>query len=157
MSMQQRKIESKIGPLYLVGSENGIAGVFWSDQSLPAGRGEVLLRAEIEISEYLAGKRKVFTLPLELKGSEFQRIVWRELEKIPYGQTISYGELARRVGKIGAARAVGSANGKNPICLIVPCHRVIAANGGFGGYSGGLEKKKFLLELERYPSSSSIL
>jgi methylated-DNA-[protein]-cysteine S-methyltransferase len=101
-----------------------------------------------QLSDYWAGRRTSFDLPLELGGSPFQRRVWRALQDIPYGDTISYGELARRIGVPSAARAVGVANGHNPICVIVPCHRVIGADGGLTGFGGGLERKRLLLEHE---------
>ncbi len=104
------------------------------------------LRAQL--ADYFAGHRQVFDLPLTMTGSPFQRRVWRALQDIPYGETISYGELARRIGVPSAARAVGVANGHNPVCVIVPCHRVIGADGSLTGYGGGLERKRLLLELE---------
>ena len=106
-------------------------------------------RAECEqLISYFEGERVTFDLALELAGTPFQRRVWQELCAIPYGCAISYAELARRIGKPGASRAVGSANGRNPVSIIVPCHRVIAADGGLGGYGGGLDRKRWLLEHE---------
>jgi len=107
----------------------------------------VLKEAATQLDEYFAGERTTFDVAIELDGTEFQRAVWRELSKIPYGETISYGELARRVGRPKGPRAVGQANGKNPIAIIVPCHRVVASN-GLGGYGGGLAMKRALLALE---------
>jgi methylated-DNA-[protein]-cysteine S-methyltransferase len=101
-----------------------------------------------QLAEYFAGRRTVFDVPLAISGSPFQRRVWRALQDIPYGETISYGELARRIGVPSASRAVGVANGHNPISVIVPCHRVIGADGSLTGYGGGLERKRVLLELE---------
>src|SRR5688572_5390755 len=101
-----------------------------------------------QLLEYLAGKRREFELPLDLRGTEFQVAVWRALCAIPYGETISYGEQARRVGRPNAPRAVGAANGANPIAIVVPCHRVVNADGKLGGYGGGLPLKKRLLALE---------
>lgn len=109
----------------------------------------VLKLATEQLKSYFAGLLDHFDLPLAFRGTEFQNKVWSELTKIPYGQTISYGELARRVGSPKASRAVGLANGKNPIAIIVPCHRVIGANGTLTGYGGGLPRKKKLLELEQ--------
>jgi methylated-DNA-[protein]-cysteine S-methyltransferase len=106
-------------------------------------------RVESQLREYFAGERQVFDLPLEAKGSDFQKRVWAELLRIPFGQTISYGELAARVGRPGAARAVGRANATNPIALIVPCHRVIGSNGKLTGYAFGNELKEKLLDWER--------
>ncbi len=105
-------------------------------------------RAAKQLLEYLAGKRRDFDLPLDLRGTEFQLAVWRALCAIPYGETISYAEQARRVGRPNAPRAVGAANGANPIAIIVPCHRVVNADGKLGGYGGGLPLKKRLLALE---------
>ena len=101
-----------------------------------------------QLADYWAGRRVGFDLPLEMTGSPFQRRVWRALQDIPYGETTSYGELARRIGVPSASRAVGVANGHNPICVIVPCHRVIGADGSLTGFGGGLERKRLLLELE---------
>jgi AraC family transcriptional regulator of adaptative response/methylated-DNA-[protein]-cysteine methyltransferase len=102
-----------------------------------------------ELTEYFAGERKAFTVPLVMKGSEFQERTWRGLLALPYGQTKSYAELARDIGAVNASRAVGHANGLNRIAILVPCHRVINADGELGGYGGGLWRKRALLELER--------
>jgi methylated-DNA-[protein]-cysteine S-methyltransferase len=107
----------------------------------------VLKEAASQLDEYFAGERTDFDVPMELDGTDFQREVWTELARIPYGETISYGELARRVGRPSAPRAVGQANGRNPIPVIVPCHRVLASN-GIGGYGGGLKVKRALLAVE---------
>jgi methylated-DNA-[protein]-cysteine S-methyltransferase len=101
-----------------------------------------------QLEEYFAGERTTFDIPMHLEGTAFQRTVWHELTQIPYGETISYGELAKRIGRPDRARAVGTANGQNPIAVIVPCHRVIGANGKLVGYGGGLDNKRRLLELE---------
>lgn len=102
-----------------------------------------------QLKEYFSGTRKVFTIPYQLTGTEFQKRVWKELEKIPYGETISYLELAGRLGDEKVIRAAASANGKNKLGIIIPCHRVIGANGSLTGYAGGIENKKLLLELEK--------
>jgi methylated-DNA-[protein]-cysteine S-methyltransferase len=107
----------------------------------------VLKETTTQLEEYFAGERRDFDIPIELDGTPFQRQVWFELARIPYGETISYGELARRVGRPNGPRAVGQANGRNPIPIIVPCHRVLASN-GIGGYGGGLKVKRALLALE---------
>jgi methylated-DNA-[protein]-cysteine S-methyltransferase len=107
-----------------------------------------LAEAAGEIDEYFAGARRAFTVPLVLRGTVFQRRVWEELCRIPYGETISYGELARRIGRPSAVRAVGLANGANPLAIVVPCHRVIGADGTLTGYGGGLPTKRQLLALE---------
>jgi O-6-methylguanine DNA methyltransferase len=102
-----------------------------------------------QLEEYFAGDRQAFTLPLSPQGTDFQQRVWKQLQEIPYGKTISYAQLAQAVGNPKACRAVGSANGKNPLSIIIPCHRVIASDGGLGGYASGPEAKKQLLNLER--------
>lgn len=109
----------------------------------------VFVAAKAQLTEYFAGTRTVFDLPLNPLGTAFQKSVWAELVKIPYGQTLSYGELARRIGNPKASRAVGLANGKNPLSIVVPCHRVIGASGKLTGYGGGLARKEALLALER--------
>ncbi|PSM52362.1 hypothetical protein CRN67_03620 [Campylobacter blaseri] len=108
-----------------------------------------MLEAIEQINEYIFKKRQIFNLPLDLSvGTNFQQKVWRELQKIPYGKTISYKQLANNIGKISAYRAVANANGKNPFSIVIPCHRVIANDGGIGGYNGGVDKKVFLLNIE---------
>jgi methylated-DNA-[protein]-cysteine S-methyltransferase len=108
----------------------------------------VLARAATQLAEYFAGARRVFDVPLAPRGTDFQQGVWRELARIPYGETRSYGELARVLGRPSASRAVGAANGKNPISILVPCHRVIAGSGALTGYAGGLDAKRWLLAHE---------
>ncbi|NQV51338.1 MAG: methylated-DNA--[protein]-cysteine S-methyltransferase [Candidatus Marinimicrobia bacterium] len=108
-----------------------------------------LIPAVNQLNEYFAGERTSFELPIRVEGTDFQRKVWRELLQIPYGVTRSYGEIANKLGSPGGMRAVGAANGQNPLPIIVPCHRVIAADGSLGGYTGGLDIKHKLLELER--------
>ncbi|WP_432791596.1 methylated-DNA--[protein]-cysteine S-methyltransferase [Brevibacterium sp. K11IcPPYGO002] len=117
----------------------------------PADGLEIFHRTEEQLGEYFAGKRTRFDLPLAAKGTEFQRSVWQALTQIPYGSTAGYGQLAEMLGRPGAARAVGAANGKNPISIIVPCHRVIGADGSLTGYAWGEEKKRTLLTLESRP------
>jgi methylated-DNA-[protein]-cysteine S-methyltransferase len=147
---------SPIGELLLVGDDTALSGLYMQDGRKPKridpGWTEATapfadVRAQLE--EYFAGKRTSFDVPLAPEGAPFEREVWRALEEIPYGETVSYGEIARRVGQPTAARAVGTANGRNPIAVIVPCHRVIGADGSLTGYGGGLERKRLLLELER--------
>jgi methylated-DNA-[protein]-cysteine S-methyltransferase len=113
-----------------------------------AAESSVLGRTRAQLEGYFAGERRTFDIPLARRGTAFQQSVWRELERIPYGVTISYAELARRLGKASATRAVGAANGRNPIPIIIPCHRVIGADGSLTGFGGGLGVKQFLLELE---------
>ncbi len=119
------------------------------DADIVESEDKVISLAKIQIDEYLAGIRKDFSVPILLIGTEFQKEVWTELLKIPYGATTSYLELAKKINRPKAVRAVGSANGANPIPIIVPCHRVINSNGNLGGYGGGLELKKYLLNLEK--------
>ncbi len=119
-----------------------------SDPSLGAILGTVLDSARSQLTRYFAGKLRVFDLPIHLAGTEFQRRVWNELLRIPFGEARSYADIARAVGSPGAVRAVGAANGRNPIAIIVPCHRVISSTGQLHGYAGGLERKARLLELE---------
>lgn len=122
---------------------------FASDELAENKTHHILLKTEAQLAEYFAGKRQSFDLKLEMRGTVFQINAWRELQKIPYGTTISYGQQAERLGDAKKARAVGAANGRNPLMIIVPCHRVIGANGGLTGYSGGVEEKEFLLNLEK--------
>ncbi len=117
--------------------------------ALVPGTNALLQQLAAELEEYFAGRRRAFGVPLRVTGTEFQRRVWRELRRIPYGRTMSYGELARRIGRPGAQRAVGQANHRNPIAIVIPCHRVVSVGGKLGGYGGGLWRKQYLLELER--------
>lgn len=150
-------MHSPIGPLYLVASDKGLRMIYWNRQADPLTANlhsestavETLKSTVRQLEEYFQGKRTEFQIPLDVEGTAFQKRVWEELKKIPYGQTISYRTLSERIGNPKAARAVGSANGKNPLSIIVPCHRVIAADGSLGGYAGGLPGKKALLDLER--------
>ena len=152
-----RRFSTELGELELFASRDALTGLYFADEtpteqpgaaeSDPAG---ILDAAEQEIQEYLAGTRKAFDLPLDFSwGTAFQQSVWRGLQNIGYGQTVSYGELARRIERPRAARAVGGANHVNPLSIIIPCHRVIAANGSLGGYGGGLWRKQALLDLEQ--------
>jgi methylated-DNA-[protein]-cysteine S-methyltransferase len=151
-------IGSPIGPLTLVVSGGALAGLYM-DGRMPAsvqttdevseGDAPVLAETERQLGEYFAGQRQEFDLPLALKGTPFQRCVWEALLGVGYGQTVSYGQLADQIGKPTAARAVGLANGRNPVSIIVPCHRVIGSDGSLTGYGGGLPNKRRLLDLER--------
>ena len=139
-----------------IGEENGfIVRCTWSKipQEYILEEAELILSCKKQLDEYFAGKRKTFDLPLVPKGTEFQQKVWKALQEIPYGETKTYGEIAAAIGNPKAARAVGMANNKNPIGIIIPCHRVVGANGKLVGYAGGMEKKEFLLELERNNST----
>ena len=145
-------IQTPIGALTLLGSDQALREIRFDDGLATPDDGQcavgALKQAAHQLAEYFDGKRSSFNLPLEPKGSSFQKQVWRELRNIPYGQTISYGDLARRIGKPSAARAVGSANARNPIPIIVPCHRVIGSNGSLVGFGGGLPTKSYLLGME---------
>lgn len=151
-------IETPLGPLTLVGSDRGLSLVLFQDGTrgslealpdVPDDEGHpILRRAGAELGEYFAGTRRTFGVSLDLGGSRFQRRVWDELRRIPYGATVSYGQIAERLGDRRKARAVGGANARNPIPVIVPCHRVIGSNGDLTGFGGGIERKRFLLRLE---------
>jgi methylated-DNA-[protein]-cysteine S-methyltransferase len=157
MNTYQYALETRIGAIYLTASDKGLRGLYWKRQSAPMVEGldgngaaqKVLRRAARQIGEYLEGKRKAFDLELDFAGTPFQEAVWKALREIPFGETWSYKQLAARIKNPGAVRAVGSANGKNPICIIIPCHRVIASDGTIGGYAGGVPIKAKLLDLER--------
>jgi methylated-DNA-[protein]-cysteine S-methyltransferase len=148
--MASTVIDTPIGPLGLTASGAGLRRVRFHARGLRTeGRSPVLDEAAAQLGAYFAGELTAFDLPLDLDGTDFQLACWRALATIPYGQTVSYGEQARRLG-LGpaAARAVGTANGQNPLPLILPCHRVIGADGSLTGFGGGLETKRFLLEHE---------
>jgi methylated-DNA-[protein]-cysteine S-methyltransferase len=149
------RIDSPIGELLLVGDGERLHGLHMQEGRRPLAVGSGWQPAEApfeearaQLAEYFAGERTEFDLPTDGVGTPFQRSVWAELERIPYGETISYAELARRIGRPSASRAVGMANGRNPISIIVPCHRVVGADGSLTGYGGGVGRKRFLLELE---------
>lgn len=144
-------VQSPVGDLTLTEENGALTGLYFGRRSLEGEEGltALLERASRQLEEYFAGKRKQFDLPLSLWGTEFQRQVWAALRDIPYGETRSYGQIAQAVGRPKAVRAVGMANHRNPISIIVPCHRVVGADGSLTGYGGGLENKKFLLALER--------
>jgi len=147
-------IESPIGPLRLVADGDELVALHLPphDQEVAGareGKTPVLAATARQLAEYFAGTRRTFDVPLAPRGSGFQERVWRALVAIPFGETRSYGEIARKIGRPSASRAVGAANGQNPIAIIVPCHRVIGANGQLTGYGGGLPTKQWLLEHER--------
>ena len=148
--MPRTVVDSPIGPLGLVASDRGLREVCFDGARIrPDGGSPILAEAARQLDAYFAGDLLAFDLPLELAGTEFQRCCWLALGAIPYGQTVSYGEQARRLG-LGpdAARAVGAANGRNPLPIVLPCHRVIGADGSLTGFGGGLHVKRFLLEHE---------
>jgi methylated-DNA-[protein]-cysteine S-methyltransferase len=147
--MPSRAVDTPIGTLGLVASERGLSQVRWSANGLPDEASPLLDEAAAQLEAYFAGELTGFDLPFDLAGTDFQRRCWLALATIPYGQTVSYGEQARRLG-LGpdAARAVGAANGQNPLPVVLPCHRVIGADGSLTGFGGGLHLKRFLLEHE---------
>lgn len=157
------RLATPVGKLVLTASNTALTGVYfptsrrgpvpthqagWEEDNGQGPTGEILARARQQLTEYFAGARTTFDLPLEALGSAWEHRVWNALRTIPYGTTTSYGELARRLGDKFATRAVGSANGCNPIPIIVPCHRVIGANGDLTGFGGGIERKRWLLHHE---------
>lgn len=156
MTIHFTHIDSPVGPLLLAASDAGLHAIEFHAARHPVARGgdwveadhPVLRAAASQLREYFAGTRRAFDLPLAPDGTDFQRRVWQTLATIPYGRTISYADLASRVGRPGASRAVGAANGRNPLPIVLPCHRVIGANGALTGFGGGLPTKRFLLELE---------
>ncbi|WP_210584843.1 methylated-DNA--[protein]-cysteine S-methyltransferase [Streptomyces sp. GESEQ-35] len=152
---QHTVIDSPYGPLTLVADHGTLCGLYMTDQrhrppeeSFGPRDGTLFADTEEQLDAYFAGELKEFTLELRLHGTPFQRTVWDQLRKIPYGETRSYGDLADALGNPGASRAVGLANGKNPIGIIVPCHRVVGADGSLTGYGGGLQRKQRLLDFE---------
>lgn len=155
MTMIYTTIDSPIGTLLLCGSEDRLSGLSMLDgprprRIAPEWRRDTsgFERTRAQLEEYFAGARQEFDVPLALHGTEFEQRVWRHLRSIPYGETRSYGELARRLGDPALARAVGVANARNPVAVIVPCHRVVGADGSLTGFGGGLERKRALLDLE---------
>lgn len=150
-------IESPLGTLRLVATSEGLASIGFTDETAMAARERdwvhdpahpVLRRAAAQLAEYFAGRRREFDLPLAPSGTSFQRAVWKAIATVPAGETISYTELARRAGHPGSFRAVGAATGRNPLAIVVPCHRIVGADGSLTGYAGGLARKRALLALE---------
>lgn len=149
MQTEEAIIQSPVGSISIGGSENGVQFITFLDQPKPSTIiPECLRECAVQLSEYFEGKRKIFDLRLDAQGTDFQKLVWKQLVKIPFGKTISYIELARMTGSELNTRAVGNANGKNPLNIVVPCHRVIGSNGQLTGYGGGLWRKEFLLKYE---------
>ena len=158
MSFACKIMESPVGKLKLVASDKGLVAVLWEndrpnrvclDEMVENDRHPILLEAERQLGEYFAGKRKTFSVALDVRGTPFQKDVWAALRAIPFGETRSYGQLAKHLGNPRASRAVGAANGRNPVSIIVPCHRVIGSTGKLTGFAGGLETKAYLLSLEK--------
>lgn len=158
MTHFSKTIWSPVGELTLVADAKGLAAILWENDRPGRVRlgpltedaeHPVLVEAERQLREYFAGARQAFDVPLSFSGSDFQKSVWSALLTIPFGETRSYGEIAQQVGNPSASRAVGAANGRNPISIIAPCHRVVGSTGKLTGFAGGLEAKAFLLELEQ--------
>jgi len=160
-------IDSPVGPLTLVACGGALAGLYMQvaghepaavtlGEAATADADPVLGEAAGQLKAYFAGQLTGFDLPLLLEGTSFQRAVWAGLRQIPYGATVSYGELARQIGRPSASRAVGLANGRNPVSIVVPCHRVIGADGSLTGYGGGIGRKRFLLALEQRVSGRTL-
>ncbi len=152
------KKPTPVGDLTLVASENGLKAILWPDDKPGRVRfghplttddsNPYLRKAAEQLDEYFAGSRRAFDIPLDLDGTAFQRAVWGALQEIPFGKTITYGELAEELGRPTAARAVGAAVGRNPVSVVIPCHRVVGRDGSLTGFAGGLDAKIRLLELE---------
>lgn len=149
---------SPVGELTLVASDAGLVAILWEDDDPARVRlgarttrsdHPILAAARAQLTDYFAGRLQTFTVPLDFRGTAFQRTIWAALLAIPFGETRSYGDIARAVGRPTASRAVGAANGRNPISIIAPCHRVVGANGALTGFAGGVETKRWLLDFER--------
>lgn len=165
MSLSRLVLPSPVGDLTLVASDRGLVAVLWPDDDprrvrLGAqGDGSdhpVLREAAAQLEGYFAGERRSFDLPLDMRGTAFQQAVWRALLTIPFGETRSYGEIARVIGQPTASRAVGAANGRNPLSIIAPCHRVVGGNGALTGFAGGIETKRWLIDFERGGGSANV-
>ena len=157
MSLAYKMIDSPVGKLKLIASDKGLAAILWEKDSprrvrlgdlVADEQHPILMETQRQLGEYFAGKRKSFSVALDMRGTRFQRDVWEALLAIPFGETRSYGQLAKQLGNPRATRAVGAANGRNPVSILVPCHRVIGSSGKLTGFAGGLEVKAHLLALE---------
>lgn len=157
--MTYDEMPSPVGLLTIITSEEGLHAILWDNDPKDlsnlqkSSHEKIVLETKRQLTEYFQGQRKTFDLPLVLTGTKFQIQAWNELLKIPYGTTISYGEQAEKIGNKNKARAVGLANGKNPISIVIPCHRVIGHSGHLVGFGGGLDKKAYLLKLEKTENS----
>jgi methylated-DNA-[protein]-cysteine S-methyltransferase len=158
MTVSIKTIASPVGELTLAAGDEGLVAILWENdrpgrvvlgETVDAPDHPVLVETERQLGEYFAGGRRAFDVPLDFRGPEFQKSVWRILLTIPFGETRTYGQIARQIGDPNASRAVGAANGRNPISIIAPCHRVVGADGSLTGFAGGLDAKRFLLGLER--------
>ncbi|RVT94361.1 methylated-DNA--[protein]-cysteine S-methyltransferase [Sphingomonas crocodyli] len=160
MTLSSKTVPSPVGELTLVASGEGLVAILWENDDPGRVRlGEVvddpehpiLIAAARQLGEYFAGERTAFDLPLDFRGTDFQKAVWAALLTIPFGETRSYADIARAIGRPSACRAVGAANGRNPISIVAPCHRVVGTNGSLTGFAGGLDAKRLLLGLESGP------
>lgn len=158
MKLAFMKMASPVGALTLIANDDALVAVLWENENPKRVRlaelvehldHPILLATQKQLNEYFAGTRQQFDLPLDFEGTEFQKKVWQALLNIPFGETRSYRDIAEQVGNIKAVRAVGAANGKNPISIIAPCHRVVGINGKLVGFAGGLDNKQILLRLEK--------
>jgi methylated-DNA-[protein]-cysteine S-methyltransferase len=158
MSLAYKIMESPVGKLKLVASDKALVAILWEKDSprrvrlaelVANDRHPVLIETERQLREYFSGKRKTFSINLDMRGTRFQKNVWEALLAIPFGETRTYGQLAKQLGNPRATRAVGAANGRNPVSIIVPCHRVVGASGKLTGFAGGLDVKEHLLNLEQ--------
>jgi methylated-DNA-[protein]-cysteine S-methyltransferase len=163
--LSYQQLESPVGTLTLLADDSALVAVLWETEkynrhrfgiTVPQEDHPILLDTRQQLNDYFAGKRTTFDLPLRPQGTRFQMVVWAGLQEIPFGELWSYGRLARRIGQAGAARAVGAANGRNPIPIIIPCHRVIGSDGALTGFGGGLDVKATLIALERGGQSQSL-
>ena len=158
MKLHKTMIESPVGPLGLVAHDDALIAVLWPEERQgrvrfasepePAAGHRILEQTAAQLDEYFAGDRRSFELALDPQGTEFQRQVWWSLAEIPYGETSTYGKQAANIGRVNAVRAVGSANGRNPLSIVLPCHRIIGADGNLTGFAGGIETKRWLLDHE---------
>lgn len=162
MQLVYMYMDSPVGTLKLVAHDHALVAVMWDNEDhkrvrlatlLENTQHPMLLKAKQQLQQYFAGQRQQFDLPLDFQGTEFQQHVWNALLTIPYGETRSYKDIALQIGNVKAVRAVGAANGKNPISIIAPCHRVIGSGGALVGFAGGLDKKQILLNLEQSKSA----
>ena len=158
MGLVYKTVRSPVGKLKLVAIDKGLVAILWENEKsgrVPLSelqkndRHPILLKTEQQLNEYFAGQRQQFSIALDMRGTRFQKNVWDALLAIPFGETRSYGQLAKQLGNHKASRAVGAANGRNPLSIIVPCHRVIGSSGKLTGFAGGLEVKAHLLSLEK--------
>ncbi len=164
MTLSYKYVTSPVGKLKLVATEAGLFAILWENDNprrvplkglVEKNDQRILVETERQLKEYFAGKRDEFSIPLDMRGTTFQKEVWCALLEIPFGRTLSYGEIAKQLGRPTASRAVGAANGRNPISIVVPCHRVIGSSGKLTGFAGGLDAKAYLLNLETSNSNET--